>query len=84
MLTKAYEDGYRDGVNSVVAINAPTIPYNGDAWDTITNYSTTTTNTVMVDTAKTPLTANSICIGSDLEANTITLASQTKVANSSN
>lgn len=85
MLTKAYEDGYKDGVNSVVTINAPTIPYNGDGWDSITGYSTTATNSMAIDTSKTPLTSsNGICIGSDLETHTITLASQTNVANSSN
>ena len=39
MLSKAYEDGYKDGLNSVATINAPTIPYNGDQW-----YSNAITN----------------------------------------
>ncbi len=83
MLSKAYEDGYKDGMNSVVTINAPTIPYNGDGWNSITGYSTTATNSMTIDASKTPLTSSSgICIGSDLEAHTITLANSTKVANS--
>lgn len=83
MLSKAYEDGYKDGMNSVVAINAPTIPYNGDAWNSITGYSTTTAHSMAIDASKTPLTSSSgICVGSDLEAHTITLANHTKVANS--
>jgi hypothetical protein len=82
MLSKAYEDGYKDGMNSVVAINAPTIPYNGDGWNSITGYSTTA-NSMTIDTSKTPLTSSSgICVGSNLEAHTITLANHTKVANS--
>jgi hypothetical protein len=82
MLSKAYEDGYKDGMNSVVAINAPTIPYNGDAWNSITGY-TTTANSMTIDTSKSPLTSSSgVCIGSNLETHTITLANQTKVANS--
>ena len=83
MLTKAYEDGYGDGVNSVVAINAPTIPYNGDGWNTITGYSTTATNSVAIDTSKTPLTSSGICIGTDLDANTIKLSDLIKAVNSS-
>lgn len=51
MLSKAYEDGYKDGKNSVAIINAPTIPYNGDQW-----YSTTT-NTITNDASKTLLDA---------------------------
>ena len=82
MLSKAYEDGYKDGVNSVVAINAPTIPYNGDGWDSITGYSTTATNSMTIDASKTPLTSSGICIGSNLEANTIRLSGNTKIANS--
>lgn len=81
MLSKAYEDGYKDGINSAV-VNAPTIPYCGDAWNSITGY-TTTANSMTIDTSKTPLTSSSgICVGSDLEAHTITLANHTKVANS--
>ena len=81
MLTKAYEDGYRDGVNSVVTINAPTVPYTGDEWS---NYSTTATNSMTIDVSETPLTSSGISVGSALEVPTITLASQTKVAKSSN
>lgn len=81
MLSKAYEDGYKDGINSAV-VNAPTIPYCGDGWNSITGYSTTT-NSMTIDTSKTPLTSSSgICVGSDLETHTITLANHTKVANS--
>jgi hypothetical protein len=82
MLSKAYEDGYKDGMNSVVAINAPTIPYNGDGWNSITGYSTTTTNSMAIDASNTSITSSGICVGSNLEIPTITLASQTKVANS--
>ena len=83
MLSKAYEDGYKDGINSVITVNAPTIPYNGDGWNSITGYSTTATNSMAIDVSKSPLTSSSgICVGSDLEIPTITLASQTKVANS--
>lgn len=82
MLSKAYEDGYKDGVNSVVTINAPTIPYNGDGWNSITGYCPT--NSMTIDASKTPLTSSSgICIGSDLETPTIMLTNHTKVANSS-
>ena len=82
MLSKAYEDGYKDGINSAV-VNAPTIPYCGDAWDSITGYTTTATNSMTIDASKTPLTSSSgICIGSDLGSQTITLANSTKVANS--
>ena len=80
MLSKAYEDGYKDGMNSVVTINAPTIPYNGDGWNSITGYSTTATNSMTIDASNT--SSSGICVGSDLEIPTITLASQTKVANS--
>jgi hypothetical protein len=79
MLSKAYEDGYKDGMNSVVAINAPTIPYNGDGWNSITGYSTTATNSMTIDASN---TSSGISVGSALEIPTITLASQTKVANS--
>ena len=79
MLSKAYEDGYKDGINSVITVNAPTIPYNGDGWNSITGYSTTTTNSMTIDASN---TSSGICVGSDLEIPTITLASQTKVANS--
>ena len=81
MLSKAYEDGYKDGLNSAV-VNAPTIPYCGDGWSSVTGYSTTA-NSMTIDTSKIPLTSSSgICVGSDLEAHTITLANHTKVANS--
>lgn len=82
MLFKAYEDGYKDGVNSVVAINAPTIPYNGDGWNSITGYSTTATNSITIDASKTPISGSGISVGSALEVPTITLANHTKVANS--
>ena len=82
MLSKAYEDGYKDGMNSVVTINAPTIPYNGDGWNSITGYTTTATNSMTIDASKTSISSNGISVGSALEVPTITLASQTKVANS--
>lgn len=85
MLSKAYEDGYKDGMNSVVTINAPTIPYNGDGWNSITGYSTTATNSMAIDASKTSISSNGISgisVGSALEVPTIALASQTKVANS--
>ena len=82
MLSKAYEDGYKDGINSVVAINAPTIPYNGDGWHSITGYSTTATNSMAIDASNTSITSSGISVGSALEVPTITLASQTKVSNS--
>jgi len=82
MLTKAYTDGYQKGRECIGGINAPTIPYNGDAWNSITGY-TTTANSMTIDTSKSPLTSSSgICVGSDLEAHTITLANHTKVVNS--
>lgn len=82
MLSKAYEDGYKDGMNSVVAINAPTIPYNGDGWNSITGYATSATNSMTIDASNTSITSSGISVGSALEVPTITLASQTKVANS--
>lgn len=79
MLSKAYADGFKDGLDSAV-VNAPTIPYCGDGWNSITNYSTTATNSMTIDTSKTPLTSSSgICIGSDLEAHTISLANDVTV-----
>ena len=82
MLSKAYADGFKDGIDSAV-VNAPTIPYCGDGWDSITGYTTTATNSMTIDASKSPLTSSSgICIGSDLEAHTITLANSTKAANS--
>lgn len=81
MLSKAYEDGYKDGINSVITVNAPTIPYNGDGWNSITGYSTTATNSMTIDASNTSNTSSGIFVGSALEIPTITLASQTKVAN---
>lgn len=81
MLSKAYEDGYKDGINSVVTINAPTIPYNGDEWNSITGYSTTATNSMTIDTSKSP---SGICVGSDLEVPTITLANSVTAVKASN
>lgn len=81
MLSKAYEDGYKDGINSAV-VNAPTIPYCGDGWESITGYSTTATNSMAIDASKTSISSSSISVGSALEVPTITLANHTKVANS--
>ena len=81
MLSKAYEDGYKDGINSAV-VNAPTIPYCGDGWESITGYSTTATNSMAIDASKTSISGSGISVGSALEVPTITLANHTKVANS--
>ena len=81
MLSKAYADGYKDGLESAV-VNAPTIPYCGDGWENITGYSTTATNSVTIDASKTPLTSSGICVESNLEPYTVTLANHTKVAKS--
>ena len=81
MLSKAYEDGYKDGINSAV-VNAPTIPYCGDGWESITGYATSATNSMTIDASNTSITSSGISVGSALEVPTITLASQTKVANS--
>ena len=81
MLSKAYEDGYKDGINSAV-VNAPTIPYCGDGWESITGYATSATNSMTIDASNTLITSSGISVGSALEVPTITLASQTKVANS--
>lgn len=51
MLTKAYTDGYQKGRECIGGITVPTIPYNGDTWQTITNYATST-NTINVDGTK--------------------------------
>lgn len=83
MLSKAYADGYKDGLDSAV-VNAPTIPYCGDEWHSITGCATTATNSMTIDVSKTSLTSNDIYVGSDLDTHTITLASQTDVAKSSN
>jgi hypothetical protein len=80
MLSKAYEDGYKDGLNSAV-VNAPTIPYCGDEWNSITGYSTTATNSMTIDTSKSP---SGICVGSDLEVPTITLANSVTAVKASN
>jgi hypothetical protein len=80
MLSKAYEDGYKDGLNSAV-VNAPTIPYCGDGWNSITGYSTTATNSIAIDASKSP---SGICVGSDLEVPTITLANSVTSVKASN
>lgn len=82
MLTKAYTDGYQKGRECIGGITVPTIPYNGDGWSSITGYSTTATNSMAIDASNTSITSSGISVGSALEVPTITLASQTKVANS--
>ena len=82
MLTKAYTDGYQKGRECIGGINAPTIPYNGDGWNSITGYATSATNSMTIDASNTSITSSGISVGSALEVPTITLASQTKVANS--
>lgn len=83
MLTKAYEEGYKEGIKDYNYINAPTIPYNGDGWESVTGYTTTTTNSMTIDASKASLASSrGVCVGSDLEVPTITLANHTKVANS--
>lgn len=77
MLTKAYTDGYQKGRECVGGITAPTIPYNGDTWQTITGY-TTSTNTISVN--GTELDSCSIAVDSALKPHTITLASDVAVA----
>lgn len=74
MLTKAYTDGYQRGRESIGGITAPTIPYNGDTWQTVTGY----TNTISVN--GTELDSCSIAVGSGLEPHTITLANDVTVA----
>ena len=76
MLTKAYTDGYNRGRESISEITAPTIPYNGDTWQTVTGY-TNAINTI--STNGTELDSYSIAVGSGLEPHTITLAND-KVA----
>ena len=66
MLNKAYSDGYIKGRECIGKINAPTIPYNGDAWQTIAEY-TNSINAVNVNGA-----VLDSC--SELESHTITLA----------
>jgi hypothetical protein len=80
MLSKAYADGFKDGLDSAV-VNAPTIPYCGDGWDSITGYSTTATNSMTIDASKSP---SGICVGSDLEVPTITLANSVTAVKASN
>lgn len=70
MLTKAYTDGYQKGRECIGGITAPTIPYSGDAWQTITGY-TNSTNTISVNEAM--LDSCSITAGSGLEPHTVTL-----------
>lgn len=77
MLEKAYKDGYQKGRECIGSITAPTIPYNGDAWQTVTGY-TTSTNTISVN--GTELDSCAIAVGSGLEPHTITLASDVAVA----
>ena len=76
MLTKAYTDGYQKGRECVGGITAPTIPYNGDTWQSITGY-TTSTNAISVN--GTELDSCTIAVGSGLEPHTITLASDVAV-----
>lgn len=73
MLTKAYTDGYQKGRECIGGITAPTIPYNGNTWQTITGYANSTnTNTISVN--GTELDSCTIAVGSGLEPHTITLA----------
>lgn len=80
MLTKAYTDGYQKGRECVGAITAPTIPYNGDTWQTITGYTTSTNAINTISVNGTELDSCSIAVGSGLEPHTITLASDVAVA----
>ena len=69
MLTKAYTDGYQKGRECIGGITVPTIPYNGDTWQTITGYANSTnTNTIS------ELDSCTIAVDSGLEPHTITLA----------
>ena len=71
MLTKAYTDGYQKGRECIGGITAPTIPYNGDIWRTVTD-STNAINTISVN--GTEINSCGIAVGSELEPHTITLA----------
>lgn len=66
MLTKAYEEGYKEGIKDYNYINAPTIPYNGDILGAVTDY-TTITNAINVNDANISATPT-------IGTNTITFA----------
>ena len=72
MLTKAYSDGYQKGRECVGGITAPTIPYNGDTWHTITGYANSADSAISAKGIE--LDACTIAVGSGLEPHTITLA----------
>lgn len=57
MLTKAYEEGYKEGIKDYNYINAPTIPYNGDILGAVADY-TITTNAVNINDANLSATSN--------------------------
>lgn len=80
MLTKAYTDGYQRGRECLGGITAPTIPYNGDTWPTVTGYTTATSNAInTISVNGTELDSCANAVGSSLEPHTITLASDTTV-----
>ena len=80
MLTKAYTDGYQKGRECVGGITAPTIPYNGDVWQTVTGYTTSANAINTISVNGTELDSCSIAVGSGLEPHTITLASDVSAA----
>ena len=80
MLEKAYKDGYQKGRECIGSITAPTIPYNGDAWQTVTGYTTSTNAINTIGVNGTELDSCTIAVGSGLESHTITLASDVAVA----
>lgn len=81
MLTKAYTDGYQKGRECIGSITAPTIPYNGDTWHTITGYTNSAESAISGISVKgTELDPCTIAVGSGLELQTITLANDVTLA----
>ena len=74
MLEKAYRDGYQKGCECIGSINAPTIPYSGDAWRTVTDYTISTNAINTISANGVGLDSCSVAVGSKLEPPTITLA----------
>lgn len=84
MLTKAYTDGYQRGRECVGGITAPTIPYNGDTWQTITNYVNSAESAISGISVKgTELDSCTIAVGSELEPLAVTIANDVSLIKNS-
>lgn len=73
MLTKAYTDGYQKGRECIGEITAPTIPYNGDTWQTITGYANSTNSTSAINVNGIKLNSCSVAVDSTLTNDATTI-----------